>query len=144
MSSFDSMARRFLRSAGIVLALLGLAHLAAAPHIPALIRGLRGTPDYAWALGPTLLNHVLVGVLLLPLGLTTWIAAGADHIAQRWAQAVLIGNTLAVLALPVALAVFMRDGVYYTSPLFVTGVSLVAIASILMALAVGWLLTRPP
>ncbi len=137
-----TIARRLVRAGGVVLGLLGLAHLAATPHIPALIGGLRGTPDYAWALGPTLLNHVLVGLLLLPLGLSTWIAADGAHIGQGWARGLLAANTLAVLALPVSLVVFMRGGAYYSSPLFVTGVGLVAVASLLMALAVGWLLTR--
>jgi hypothetical protein len=135
--------RLVLRASGIILVLLGLAHLAATPHIPDLIRGLRGTRDYPWALGPTLLNHVLVGVLLLPLGLSTWLAAGASTITQRWARAILVGNTLAVLALPAALVIFMRAKVYYSAPLFVAGVSLTALAAVLMAMALAGVLFGP-
>ena len=67
------MADRLLRAVGALLIILGFVHLAAAPHIPLL---LRGSPRavYQQAVGPTLLNHVLVGILLLPLGYTIWLA----------------------------------------------------------------------
>lgn len=135
-------ARRVVRGIGLLLIVLGVAHLIATPHIPALIRGLRGTPDYQWALGPTLLNHVLVGVLLLPLGFTTWVAAAPAHGGARWARTLLLANALTVLTLPVLLAVFMRDPVYYGSPLFLVGVGLVGLIAVMMAVAVGLLVWR--
>jgi hypothetical protein len=128
-----------VRGIGLLLIALGMAHLIATPHIPGLLRGLRGTPDYRWALGPTLLNHVLVGVLLIPLGLTTWIAAAPAHGDAPWARTLLSANALTVLTLPVLLAVFMRDPVYYGSPLFLVGVGLVALIAVMMAVAVGLL-----
>ena len=134
------VARVILRVIGAALVALGVAHLIATPHIPALLRGLRGTPDYHWALGPTLLNHVLVGVLLLPLGATTWIAAAPGHAGAPWARSILTVNALAVLTLPALLAVFMRDPVYYSSPLFLVGVGLAAVVALLMAVAVGLIL----
>ena len=73
---FRPMARAFLRGAGVLLIVLGLAHLAATPHIPQL---LSGSPPlvYNHAVGPTLLNHVLVGILLLPMGFTVFFASAA-------------------------------------------------------------------
>ena len=127
------IAARFLRAVGILLIMLGLAHIAATPHIPAL---LSGSPPavYERAMGPILLNHVLVGILLLPLGYTTWIAAASREGNAAWATRTLIANTTVMLALPVLIAVFMRRP-YYTSPLFLTGVGLVAIISLLMVVA---------
>ena len=60
------LAGLFLRAAGAGVILLGFVHLAATPHIPQLLESM---PESArrLAAGPTLLNHVLVGVLLLPL-----------------------------------------------------------------------------
>jgi len=123
-----------LRVAGILLVALGVVHLAATPHIPAL---LGGSPPaiYQRAIGPTLLNHVAVGILLLPLGYTTWLVAGADKSANHWAKRTLIANTIVTLTLPISLIAFMRSAVYYTAPLFLTGVGLVAIISLLMLLA---------
>jgi len=130
----QSIAALFLRSAGGLLFILGLVHLAATPHIPAL---LDGSPPavYEQAVGPTLLNHVLVGILLLPIGYTTWLAATPKERGQAWAIRTLVANAIVVLTLPVSIAVFMRRAEYYTSPLFLTGVVLVAALSLLMMVA---------
>jgi len=129
-------ARRVVRAVGVVLIVLGIVHLIATPHIPALLNGLRGTTAYHWALGPTLLNHVLVGVLLIPLGVSTWTAAAQGQAEAGWARRLLLVNAAAVLALPISIAALMRDAVYYTSPLFVIGVGLVGLIALLMAVAV--------
>lgn len=129
-------AARFLRGAGGLLFALGLVHLAATPHIPAL---LNGSPSvvYERAVGPTLLNHVLVGILLLPLGYTTWVAAAEGNRGEAWSTRMLIFNTSVVFTLPLAIVIFMRRPEYYTSPLFLTGVGLVAIVSVLMFAAIA-------
>lgn len=136
------MAVQLLRAVGALLITLGFVHLAATPHIPLL---LRGSPRsvYQQAVGPTLLNHVLVGILLLPLGYTTWLAARAAEGGETWAKRVLLVNVLVVFSLPLAVAVLMRRPEYYRAPLFLTGVGLVAVISLLMATAV-WILARTP
>ncbi len=131
-----------LRVVGALLMLLGCVHLAATPHIPGLISGSPHSV-YEFAVGPTLLNHVLVGVLLLPLGFTTWLAAGGGERGERWATPVLIANALVTLALPTSLVAFMRQAEYYTAPLFVFGVGIVAVISLLMLAATYTLLRRP-
>jgi hypothetical protein len=132
------VAVQFLRAVGALFVILGAVHLVATPHIPLL---LRGSPRavYQQAVGPTLLNHVLVGILLLPLGYTTWLAAAAQGRGEAWAKRVLVVNCLVAFTLPVSVAIFMRRPEYYRAPLFLAGVGLVAVTSILMALAT-WLL----
>jgi hypothetical protein len=130
------VAAEFLRAVGILLIMLGMVHIAATPHIPDLLRG--GPPAvYERAVGPTLLNHVLAGILLLPLGYTTWLAASRER-DEAWATRILIGNTIAILTLPVSIAVFMRLPEYYRAPLFLTGAGLVAIIS-LLTVAATWI-----
>jgi hypothetical protein len=46
-------------------------HLAATSHIPPLLDGMRTTEGYTLARGATLLNHVMTGILLLALGVST-------------------------------------------------------------------------
>lgn len=133
---------QLLRAVGALLITLGFVHLVATPHIPLLLRG-SPRPVYQQAVGPTLLNHVLVGILLLPLGYTTWLAAGAAESREVWAKRVLLVNTLVVFSLPVAVAVLMRRPEYYRAPLFLTGVGLVAMISLFMATAV-WILASVP
>jgi ethanolamine transporter EutH len=129
-----TIAERFLRAIGTLLVVLGIVHLIATPHMPSL---LNGSPPrvYQQAVGPTLLNHVLVGILLLPLGFTTWLAAATEEGTRPWARRVLMVNAAVVFSLPVSVAIFMRQPQYYTAPLFLAGVGLVAVISLLMIAA---------
>ena len=52
----------------MLLILLGIVHLVATPHIGSLIRHSTSVEAANMIVPPMLLNHVLVGVLLLPLG----------------------------------------------------------------------------
>jgi uncharacterized membrane protein len=134
------IAAGFLRAVGLLLIVLGFVHLAATPFIPPLL-GESSSEVYQRALGPTLLNHVLFGILLLPLGYTTWLAADAQNRNQTWARRVLVLNGVVLLTFPVALAIFMRRPEYYTAPLFLAAVMLVAVISLLTVVA-AWLVVR--
>lgn len=135
-------ARMVLRASGLVLMLLGAVHLIATPEIPHLLDGL---PPKArsFAIGPTLLNHVLVGILLLPLGFTTWLAAAERHLLESWTRLVLGVNCLVVMSLPLALVLFMRQPQYYRAPLFLAGATLTGLAAISIAIA-AWVATSAP
>jgi hypothetical protein len=113
---------------------LGCVHLFATPHIPHLLDDM---PPKArdFAVGPTLLNHVLAGILLLPLGFATWLAAAEDHLSEPWAKRILVANCLTVLVLPVMVVLLMSQPQYYQSPLFMGGVVLTALTAVLMAVA---------
>jgi hypothetical protein len=138
--SYQRIAGLSLRIVGGLLILLGVIHIAATPHIPALLEGSpRGV--YERAVGPTVLNHVLAGILLLPLGYTTWLAAGASNLGKGWARRVLLVNILVVLTMPALIILLMRQPEYYASPLFLAGVGLSAAVSLLMV-AAGLLLLR--
>lgn len=133
------LAGLFLRASGVTLILLGVVHLAASPFIPRLLSSM---PEEArqFAIGPTMLNHILVGVLLLPLGFSTWVAAAERHQGAAWAKGVLTANALTMLSLPVTIVIFMRQPEYH-SALFVVGLVLVALTAVLMAIA-AWVLWR--
>jgi hypothetical protein len=130
----QNIAAQFLRAVGALLIILGIVHLVATPHIPGLLRGSPAAV-YERAVGPTLLNHVLVGILLFPLGYTTWLAAVSRERDAQWAKRILVVNSVVMFTLPVSIAVLMRRPEYYTAPLFLTGVGLVALISLLMAVA---------
>jgi hypothetical protein len=71
--NLQTIAAGFLRVVGLLLIVLGLVHWAAMPYIPPLL-GESSSGVYQRAVGPTLLDHGLFGILLLPLGYTTWLA----------------------------------------------------------------------
>jgi hypothetical protein len=130
----------FLRAVGLLLIVLGFVHLAATPFIPPLL-GERSSSVYQRAVGPTLLSYVLLGILLLPLGYTTWLAASAQNRNQSWASRVLLVNGVVLLTFPVGLAIFMRRPEYYSAPPFLVAVTLVAVIS-LLTLVAAWLVVR--
>ena len=120
----------------MLLLLLGIVHLVATPHIAALIRHSvsQGAADNL--IPPMLLNHILVGLLLLPLGFLTFYAA---PYSGHWAQVIVRTTAVTVATLPVTLLWLM--GVhYFDAPLFVVGFLLVVAASVTLLLAA---FTRP-
>jgi hypothetical protein len=120
----------------LLLLLLGIVHLVATPHIAALIRNSASQSAADNLIPPMLLNHILVGVLLLPLGFLTFYAA--PH-SDRWAQVVVRTTALTVAALPLTL-LWLMGLRYFDAPLFVVGFLLVVAASMTLLLAA---FTRP-
>jgi len=123
---------RLLRGAGILLVTLGIVHLLATPHIAALIRSSAVPSSARWLTPPMLLNHILVGVLLIPLGFLTAYAAPHAANGVSWAQVVVRTTALSVAALPVALFALMGTRYYFDAPLFVLGAALTVIVAVLL------------
>ena len=122
---------RLLRGSGLLLLLLGVVHLVATPHIADLIRHNASAGAADMLIPPMLLNHILVGVLLLPLGFLTFYAA--PH-SDRWAQVIVRTTAVAVATLPLTL-LWLMGLRYFDAPLFVVGFFLVVAASMTLLLA---------
>jgi len=115
----------------LLLLLLGIVHLVATPHIATLIRHSVSTGAADVLIPPMLLNHILVGLLLIPFGYLTIYAA--PH-SDRWAHMIVRTTALTVATLPLTLLWLM--GVrYFDAPLFVVGFLLVVAASVTLLLA---------
>jgi hypothetical protein len=107
-----------LRGAGILLLILGAVHLIATPHIAALIRHSTSPEAARWLTPPMLLNHVLVGVLLIPLGFLTAYAAPHAVSGTSWARVTVRVIALSVAILPIILLALMGTRYYLSAPLF--------------------------
>ena len=110
--------------------LLGIVHLVATPHIAAFIRLTTHPRPADTLIPPMLLNHVLVGLLLFPLGFLTIYAA--PHSAP-WARMIVRTTALTVATLPLTLLALMGFR-YFEAPLFVVGFFLVVGASVTLLL----------
>ena len=129
---------RLLRGAGILLVALGLVHLVATPHIATLVRDSASPASARWLTPPMLLNHILVGVLLIPLGYLTMYAAPYAVSGASWAQVVVRTTALSVATLPVALFALMGTRYYFDAPLFVVGAAVTIIVAVtLLIVAFG-------
>lgn len=82
-----------------------------------------------------LLNHILVGVLLLALGHLTVYAAPHTISGAAWARVVVRTVALAFATLPVTLFVLMGKRYYFDAPLFVVGAALTMIAALVLLIA---------
>ena len=126
---------RLLRGGGVLLLLLGAVHLVATPHIAKLIQDLTSPRAAEMLTPPMLLNHVLVGILLLPLGYLTFYAAPHSAARARWAQIIVRTTAITVATLPLALLVLMAKRAYFGAPLFVIAVALVVAAAMTLLVA---------
>src|SRR5438552_19082210 len=121
---------RLLRGAGILLVALGVVHLLATPHIATLVRQSAFPASARWLTPPMLLNHILVGVLLIPLGYLTAYAAPHAVSGASWAQVVVRSIALSVATLPVILFALMGTRYYLAVPLFVLGAALTVVVAV--------------
>jgi hypothetical protein len=125
---------RLLRGSGVLLVVLGIVHLVATPHIAQLIRYSTSAGRADQLIPPMLLNHILVGILLLPLGYLTFYAAPYSGARVAWARVVVRTTAVTVATLPVTLLALM--GVrYFDAPLFVAGSALVVAAAVTLLIA---------
>jgi Mg/Co/Ni transporter MgtE len=91
-----------------------------------------------------LLNHVLVGVLLVPLGYLCVYAAPSAVRAETWARVIVRTVGVAVAALPIALLGLMGTRYFFDAPLFVLGAAItVAVATALLIAAFSGSDTQP-
>ena len=123
-----SLRLRVLRGGGLALIGLGLVHLAATPHIATLIRRSTAAPVAEWLTPPMLLNHVLVGALLIPLGYLTVYAAPHSVRGAPWAQMTVRTVAISAASLPIALLSLMGKPYFLDAPLFVLGAALTVVA----------------
>src|SRR5438132_9312834 len=129
---------RLLRGAGILLVALGVVHLLATPHIATLVRQSASPASARWLTPQMLLNHILVGVLLIPLGYLTTYAAPHAVSGASWAQVVVRSIALSVATLPIILFALMGTRYYFAAPLFVLGAALTVIFAVtLLVVAVS-------
>jgi hypothetical protein len=121
----------------VLLIVLGGLHLAVTPHIAHLIERGTSPEAAAWLTPPMLLNHVVVGILLLPLG--GLIAYAAPHAAAgtRWALIVSRVIALTVASLPPTLFVVMGTRYFGAAP-FLCATAIVCTVSVTLLLAAFW------
>ncbi|MGO9831513.1 MAG: hypothetical protein ACLPJH_15340 [Myxococcaceae bacterium] len=126
-----------LRLSGALLVALGALHLTVTPFIAQFIR-TGATPDAVdWLMPPMLLNHVGLGILLLPLGSLTLYSARPASVGVAWALAVSRTVALAIVALPPTLFALMGTRYFAAIPFLVAAV-IVCVASVTLLVAAFW------
>jgi hypothetical protein len=123
-----------MRFGGVLLVALGILHLAVTHIIANLIADNLPPTVNEWLKPPMLLNHVVVGILLLPLGFLTYYAAPFAVSGEKWAKVVTRTTAVTVATLPVVLFILMGSRYFDALP-FVAATTLVCIAALLLLVA---------
>jgi len=127
----SALAARILKIDGILLLVVAMIHFAATPYVLRFVSS-QSTPEaFAQIKPPFLLSFILVGVLLLPIGLSTFYCANSFSRGERWARVICGFNALGVLLLPIALVLTMPAR-YFRAILFVIAAVLIWIVAISM------------
>jgi len=126
-----ALAARILKIDGILLLIVAVIHFAATPFALRFVSSQLTPEAFAQIKPPFLLSFILVGVLLLPMGLSTVYCADFFRQGERWARMICGFNALGVLLLPVVLVLIMPAR-YFRAILFLIAATLVWIVAISM------------
>jgi len=108
MSIASKLARsapRLTQATGLLLILLGIIHLIATPFLVGWLSRQLHSDQASLAIAAIRLNHILVGILLLPLGISTFWSGKA--LGQSWGLRLAVLNALTLLCLPILLVTTM-------------------------------------
>jgi hypothetical protein len=93
----SALAARILKADGVLLLVVALIHFAATPFALCFVSS-QSTPEAFVQIGPPfLLSFIVVGILLVPIGLSTIYSADSFRRGEPWARAICGFNALAVL-----------------------------------------------
>jgi hypothetical protein len=135
MSLVSRLARwapRLTQAIGVLLILLGIIHLIATPFLIGWLSQQLRSDHLSLAIAAMRLNHILVGILLLPLGVSTFWSGRA--LGQAWALRLAGLNALTLVCLPVLLVTTMPVE-SLDAPLFRLAIFVVIAACLVQCLA---------
>jgi hypothetical protein len=69
---------------GVLLLVVATIHLLVIPELRSVLVRLLSPGDFRFVWPPFLLNHAVMGILLIPLGLSTVYCASGIRSGERW------------------------------------------------------------
>ena len=123
---------RIMNVTGSLLLIVATIHLLVTPVLKSAFLDRVLTPQelrIVWP--PFLLNHIVVGILLIPLGFITFYTASGIRAGERWAWIINLAIGLTILSLPVVLVLVMRAEYLRAVP-FLIAAALITIVGITM------------
>jgi len=135
--SRSAIAARVVRWLGVVLVIVAVIHLAVTPLVAGFVASQMLPAAWQIVRPPTLLNHVVVGILLVPVG-ATLIGLGPQlRTGSRSAWRLALVHALAIASLPVALVAIMPLSLF-AAPAFLVATALVTLTAIALPAALLW------
>jgi hypothetical protein len=132
-----AVSARILRLQGFIILLVAAIHFAATPLLRATLLHELSAADFQFVWPPFLLSFVVMGILLVPVGISTLFCASGVRAGQRWSWRFGITNALAVLSLPFVLALVM-DRRYFSAFPFLVATILISLVGLSMCWPLWW------
>ena len=128
-----------VRVAGALLLIVAAIHLLVTHVLKEEILNRVLTPDQlAIILPPFVLNHLVVGILLVPIGFATIYSSRALCAGKRWAWVINLANGLTILSLPLVLALVMPRQQFQAVP-FLIAAALITLVGTTMTAGLIWI-----
>jgi hypothetical protein len=129
-----ALVARLLVAQGALLILVAAIHLAMTAELGSIVARFMTPKAFAFVWPPYALDHVVVGFLLLPIGVTTIICASGVRAGDVRAWWIALVNALAILAMPIALGLMIDVKYFLEAPAFL----IAAVAISLVGLSMLW------
>src|SRR5216684_1383632 len=111
---------RIISVTGSLLLIVAAIHLLVTPVLKSAILDRVLTPQELRVVSPPfLLNHIVVGILLIPLGFISLYTASGIRAGERWAWVINLAIGLTILSLPVVLVLVMRAEYFRAVPFLI-------------------------
>ena len=128
---------RIVRAEGILLLIVAAIHLAVIPTLRTTFGRVLPPGAFRFVWPPFLLNHALVGILLIPLGLSTLYCASGIRRGERWSWRMGMTNAITILSLPVVLVAVMERH-YFSALPFLIATILITVVGLSMIWPLLW------
>jgi hypothetical protein len=123
-----SVSSRILMVDGILLLLVAAIHMLVIPELNSLFARLLSPGAFRFIWPPFLLNHAVVGILLIPLGLSTIYCARGIRSGERWSWRLGMTNAVTILSLPFVLVIVMERHYFSAMPFLVATILITVVA----------------
>lgn len=134
VSKLSRLAPSLTQATGILLILLGVIHLFATPFLIGWSSRQIHSDHASLVIAAMRLNHILAGILLFPLGISTYWSGKA--LEQSWALRLAGVNAVALLCLPILLVTTMPLE-SLDAPLFRLAICVLTAACLVQSLALA-------
>ena len=122
---------------GVVLLIVAAIHLVVTPLLANVMAERVSEEQWQFLRVPSLINHIVVGVLLIPIGATLIVLAGELRKGSRWAWWLVVVHALAIASLPVVLAAVVPVALFDARPFLIASI-LVTLVAITLPVVLLW------
>lgn len=130
---------RILAVEGVLLLAVAMIHLVMTSELGHIVALNTNPRAYAFIWPPYALDHVAVGILLVPVGLAVIITTGGIRSRERRAWWIALVNAIAIFALSPTMALTVGLRYFADAPAFLVAAVIVAIVGIAMIVPLLWI-----